>query len=173
VALWLWPLKDRILKVREGAAMRIAMNGERLRILLATAAACIISSGVSAQTQPSKAPAQSDQSPPPLIRSVDGAELFRAYCAPCHGLDAKGKGPAAVALKAPVPDLTTLAKRNRGNFPEVRVRKAITGEDAVAAHGSREMPIWGPVLHQIEADVDRGNVRLDNLVKYLRSIQAP
>ena len=46
------------------------------------------------------------------------------------------------------------------------------GEEVSASHGSREMPIWGPIFHQIESDVDRGNVRLENLVKYLESIQS-
>jgi hypothetical protein len=76
-------------------------------------------------------------------------------------------------LKAKVPDLTLLAKRNGGQFPEPRVRKVILGDDVVASHGSREMPIWGPIFHQIEEDVDRGNVRVENLVKYLESIQSP
>jgi mono/diheme cytochrome c family protein len=116
-------------------------------------------------------PAQ-DQELPPLIRSVEGPELFRAYCASCHGLDAKGHGPAAVALKAKPADLTVLARNNGGQFPSSRVRSTITGEEVLASHGSREMPIWGPIFHQIEADVDRGYVRLDNLVKYLESIQA-
>jgi hypothetical protein len=49
----------------------------------------------------------------------------------------------------------------------------ILGDDPVVAHGPREMPVWGPVFHQVEEDVDRGNVRIDNLVKYLASIQAP
>ena len=147
-------------------------------LLLVAAGASITATRSPAQTQsptPQTPPksAEAEQSLPSLIRSVEGPQLFRAYCASCHGPDAKGKGPAAPALKVPPPDLTLLAKRNRSNFPEVRVRKAITGEEALAAHGSREMPIWGPILHQIEADVDRGNVRLDNLVKYLRSIQAP
>jgi len=99
--------------------------------------------------------------------------LFRAYCASCHGADAKGKGPAAPALKARVPDLTLLAKRNGGKFPAARVRNMIMGDEVLAAHGSREMPVWGPIFHQIEWDVDRGNVRLENLVKYLQSIQSP
>jgi mono/diheme cytochrome c family protein len=107
-----------------------------------------------------------------LIRSVQGPDLFRAYCASCHGADAKGNGPAASALKTKVPDLTMLTKNNRGQFPSARVRKAIMGDDVVAAHGSREMPVWGPIFHQIERDVDRGYVRLDNLVKYLKSIQS-
>jgi mono/diheme cytochrome c family protein len=42
----------------------------------------------------------------------------------------------------------------------------------IASHGSREMPVWGPIFHQVEEDVDRGYVRLDNLVKYLQSIQS-
>ena len=109
---------------------------------------------------------------PPVIRSVKGPDLFRVYCASCHGVDAKGRGPAAPTLKPKVPDLTVLAKNNGGRFPEDRVRKAIMGDDVIAAHGSREMPIWGPVFHQIEEDVDRGPVRLTNLVQYLKSIQS-
>lgn len=97
--------------------------------------------------------------------------LFRAYCASCHGADAKGNGPAAAALKTKVPDLTILSKNNGGEFPSAHVRKMIMGDDVVATHGSREMPIWGPVFHQIEWDVDRGYLRLENLVKYLESIQ--
>lgn len=106
-----------------------------------------------------------------LIRPIEGPELFRAYCTPCHGLDAKGAGPAASALKAKVPDLTLLARNNRGQFPVAQVRQTIIGDNIVAAHGSREMPLWGPIFHQIESDMDWGNVRLENLVKYLESIQ--
>jgi len=64
-----------------------------------------------------------------------------------------------------------LATDNRGQFPLAAVRSAITGEKVMAAHGSREMSIWGPILHQIEADLDRGEVRVENLLKYLESIQ--
>jgi mono/diheme cytochrome c family protein len=102
---------------------------------------------------------------PPLIRSVEGPDLFRAYCTPCHG-----SGPCS-ALKAKVPDLTLLARNNRGQFPAARVREMIRGDKVVAAHGSREMPIWGPIFHQVEADMDWGNVRLSSLMEYLQSIQ--
>ncbi|MGB0034196.1 MAG: c-type cytochrome [Candidatus Acidiferrales bacterium] len=107
-----------------------------------------------------------------LIHSVEGPDLFRGYCASCHGSDAKGHGPAAESLKSKVPDLTLLAKNNAGKFPSAHVRIVITGEAVIASHGSREMPIWGPIFHQIEEDVDRGNVRVENLVKYLESIQS-
>jgi len=84
----------------------------------------------------------------------------------------KGDGPVAPALKATAPDLTAIAKNNGGKFPVARVRRIITGEGMVASHGSREMPVWGPIFSQVEADVDRGPVRLENLVKYLESIQS-
>ncbi len=123
--------------------------------------------------QPGQHPDQQyDQQYQTLIRSTQGADLFRAYCASCHGRDAKGHGPAAPALKATVPDLTVLAKSNGGEFPADRVRRIISGDHVIASHGSREMPVWGPIFHQIESDIDRGNARMDNLIKYLESIQA-
>ncbi len=109
--------------------------------------------------------------PEPLIYSVKGPELFRTYCATCHGLDGKGGGPMASSLKAKVPDLTDLAKRNQGQFPTQHVRQVIAGGQLPASHGSGEMPVWGPIFHQIENDQDLGNVRLENLVKHLQSIQ--
>jgi mono/diheme cytochrome c family protein len=112
------------------------------------------------------------QAPQGLIYSIKGPDLFRAYCASCHGLGGKGDGPAAPALKAKVPDLTVLARNNGGSFPLARVRKAISGDDVLLSHGSREMPIWGPIFHQVEEDRDFGAVRLENLVKYLGSIQS-
>ena len=78
----------------------------------------------------------------------------------------------APALKATVPDLTTMARDNSEEFPVARVRRIIMGDGMVASHGSREMPVWGPIFHQVGADVDQGYVRLDNLVKYLESIQS-
>ncbi len=124
-------------------------------------------SGARAQTEP-----VSEQQFRQLIHSVEGRDLFQAYCASCHGSDAKGHGPAAAALNTKVADLTVLAKRNNTLFPSDRVRNTIMGDDVLASHGSREMPIWGPIFHQVESDVDRGNVRLGNLMKYLESIQS-
>lgn len=106
-----------------------------------------------------------------LIYSLKGPDLFRAHCAPCHGSDGKGDGPIAPALKAKPANLTALAKNNQGKFPTERVNKFIAGDEVVVAHGTREMPVWGPIFHQIEEDQDFGNVRLQNLVKYLESIQ--
>ncbi len=106
-------------------------------------------------------------------RPVDGPGVFKNYCASCHGTDARGDGPVAKALKRDVPDLTVLAQRNSGAFPAIHVRNTITfgGDSLLASHGSKGMPIWGPVFHEIEFDQDLGNVRIENLVKYLESIQ--
>jgi mono/diheme cytochrome c family protein len=106
-----------------------------------------------------------------LIGSLKGVDLFRAYCAPCHGDDGKGNGPVAAALNAKPTDLTTIASRNGGVFPAQRISKIVAGDNLVMAHGSREMPIWGPIFHQVEWDKDLGNVRLQNVVKYVESIQ--
>jgi hypothetical protein len=70
-------------------------------------------------------------------------------------------------------DLTTLSKRNNGIFPSVRVVNAIKGRGGVAAHGSKEMPVWGPIFmtmeHQHEA---RAQLRVANLADYIKSMQA-
>jgi mono/diheme cytochrome c family protein len=115
---------------------------------------------------------QSQAESPRLIGSVEGPDLFRAYCASCHGADGKGNGPTAAALKTKPPDLTTISRRSGGKFPSQRVRDVIAGDNRLAAHGSREMPVWGPIFHQVERDRDWGYVRMESLTKYLESIQS-
>lgn len=134
---------------------------------------CALLGWTNARAQaPLKPQSAQDQQIVPLIPSVEGADLFRAYCASCHGAHGKGDGPIAQSLRVAPPDLTMLAKNNRGQFPLDHVRRTILGDEVVAAHGTRDMPIWGPVFHQIETDVDRGNVRVQNLISYLESIQS-
>lgn len=107
-----------------------------------------------------------------LLRIVDGPALFQAHCAVCHGKDGAGGGPAAPALRKQVPDLTHIAQRNGGVFPLEKVQQTIAGDVVPSpAHGSREMPIWGPVFSQIEWDQDLGHVRIYNLAKHLESLQ--
>lgn len=109
--------------------------------------------------------------PPAATSAADGAEMFRTYCAVCHGVDGKGKGPAVSALKAPPKDLTLLTRTSGGKFPELQVYNAIRGEVGVTAHGSKDMPIWGDVLRG-RGDTSVVNLRLRNLTKYIESIQA-
>ena len=102
---------------------------------------------------------------------ASGKEMYTQYCAACHAADAKGAGPAAAALKTAPTDLTTLAVKNGGKFPDTKVVRAIEGNDAVAAHGSRDMPVWGAIFHQTDTNDASVKLRLANLTAYLQSIQ--
>ncbi len=104
--------------------------------------------------------------------TVDGAKIFQYRCAVCHGMDGRGHGPDSVVLKHPVPDVTLISKRSGGQFPYERVREIIDGKErGLPAHGDREMPIWGPIFHEVESDQDWGEVRLDAITKHVESIQ--
>jgi len=72
-----------------------------------------------------------------------GKGEYDAACASCHGLSGKGSGPVASQLKPTVPDLTVLAKNNKGVFPFDRVYQVIDGRIEVKTHGTRDMPVWG------------------------------
>ena len=141
----------------------------RLRFLAICALGMFLVSaaGVAAQTKP-PAEKQYEQ----LIFSVRGPDLYHAHCAACHGPEGKGNGPVGAALKTKPADLTMLAKNNGGKFPTQRIQKFISGDDpSLLSHGTREMPVWGPIFHQVEEDQDFGKVRLQNLIKYLETIQ--
>ncbi len=104
--------------------------------------------------------------------AASGSEMYKSYCAVCHGTDGKGNGPAAAALKVPATDLTALAQKNSGKYPALKVAAVIRGEDQMAAHGSKEMPIWGNLFWNMsgghEAEVQQ---RVTNLNKYIESLQ--
>jgi mono/diheme cytochrome c family protein len=100
-----------------------------------------------------------------------GADLFREFCAVCHGADAKGNGPAAEALKAKPTDLTVISRQNGSKFPTLHVERIISGEDVVAAHGNRDMPTWGDMFKSISPDSTFGEMRVKALVDYLQKIQ--
>jgi mono/diheme cytochrome c family protein len=107
-----------------------------------------------------------------VINSLDGATLYGAYCAVCHGPTAKGDGPMSKMLVVKTPDLTRIAERHGGKFPRAQMDGIISGEIPYpGGHGTREMPIWGPIFSQVSWDMDLGRVRTDNLARYLESLQ--
>ncbi len=111
--------------------------------------------------------------PPSVVTSpVDAKASYDAYCAVCHGKAGKGDGPAAVALKKAPTDLTQLTKKNGGKFPDARLSQYISGQETVAAHGTRDMPVWGVIFHSIDAqDKIKDDLRVHNLVNYIQTLQ--
>jgi mono/diheme cytochrome c family protein len=104
--------------------------------------------------------------------AADGAELFKTFCASCHGLEATGNGPMAHVLRHAPPNLTLIAKKNGGTFPTARVNRIIAGWD-IESHGDREMPVWGDpfTLTRDGRLRDGAEARIAAIVRYLESIQ--
>jgi mono/diheme cytochrome c family protein len=94
---------------------------------------------------------------------AQGREAYMRYCASCHGIDAKGHGLVTPALRKKPADLTRISVRY-GKFPTAKIRSIITGETRLPTHGAKEMPVWGGILQDSV---------LDDLVRYLESIQRP
>jgi len=101
-----------------------------------------------------------------------GKATFRAYCASCHGENAKGEGPAAVALKIPPPDLTLLSRRNGGKYPEGYISAVLKFGKGLPSHGSEDMPIWGSSAKALDPARDpTGQQHVDDVVAYVGSLQ--
>jgi mono/diheme cytochrome c family protein len=120
------------------------------------------------------AAAASEPMPPDPEQLERGHALYRVYCETCHGKTGAGDGPTSRVLRVAPPDLTRLNRRNEGEFPRERVYRAIDGRDALAGHGSRQMPIWGLDLQEFGTDVHQEpeiRLRIEQLIDYLESIQ--
>ncbi len=116
--------------------------------------------------------AQIQKVPAKYTAPSSGKDMFESYCASCHGKDGTGNGPAASAMKKAVPDLTMLSKSHNGLFPAFQVMQVIRGDNMIAAHGSNDMPVWGPVFSRLsqqrEGEIQQ---RLHNLTTYIESLQ--
>ena len=108
----------------------------------------------------------------PITSPNSGKEMFMSYCAPCHGKDAKGDGPAAASLKQLPANLTQLAKLNKGKYPADEVTSVLRGQAKLIAHGDQEMPVWGPVFWRMsQGHEEIVQMRVANLNKYIESLQ--
>ena len=105
----------------------------------------------------------------------EGAALYMESCAACHGATGLGDGPVAASMNALVPDLRRIAERNGGVYPRAGVFAMIDGRAFAAAHGTREMPIWGAQFQAMEGEgpqAERDAVRrIEALVDFLERIQ--
>jgi mono/diheme cytochrome c family protein len=113
-------------------------------------------------------------SPSTMQQAVAGGELFRTYCAVCHGSGARGDGPLATSMTRKPADLTEIAKRNGGVFPSELVFRTIDGKKPVRGHGGPDMPVWGDAFARSRDGGSEEKVKqmIDSLVNYLESIQA-
>ena len=103
---------------------------------------------------------------------TSGKQMFTSYCAPCHGVDGKGHGPAAIALKAQPSDLTAFAKNNHGAFPDTHIVSILQFGAEIPSHGSHEMPVWGPILGKMNtANAQEKDLRITNLSRYIQTMQ--
>jgi mono/diheme cytochrome c family protein len=104
-----------------------------------------------------------------------GRRSFLRHCSACHGVDGTGGGPVAPVLRTPPSDLTRIATRRGGEFPDSEIAQWIDGRRQVTAHGPRDMPVWGRVFSRPVADGSTGEEvvrgQLWVLVEYLKSLQ--
>jgi mono/diheme cytochrome c family protein len=124
------------------------------------------------------------------VASVNGKDLFKAYCVYCHGDDGKGHGPEAAVLRVPPADLTTMAARNGGKLESGAVEDKINGwklvprtsKEASArveamntgkdAENVPVMPLFGPLFAKLyPQEVRDRQIRMANLIRYVRSLQ--
>jgi mono/diheme cytochrome c family protein len=89
---------------------------------------------------------------PIFARAQDAKDIGKAeyekYCADCHGISGKGNGPRAESLAQVPTDLTKIQRRNGGVFPSNKLLDIIDGREYVAAHGPRDMPVWGRLFKE-------------------------
>jgi len=108
--------------------------------------------------------------------SLSGQELYTKFCASCHGASATGDGPIAKSLKRKPADLTSIARRYGGAFPEKRIEEVVDGRVDVAAHGPSAMPVWGQEFtrdQEGKAGAERDSARvIHKIVEYVRSLQS-
>jgi mono/diheme cytochrome c family protein len=113
---------------------------------------------------------------PAAADATAGRRLYLQYCSACHGPGAQGDGVVSGFMRPKPPDLTQLAKRNKGTFPTVLVIDTIDGRSMPRAHGDSDMPVWGTILRADAAGADNPELNVHSVVTqitdYLRSIQA-
>lgn len=105
----------------------------------------------------------------------DGRVLYVRFCSSCHGLNADGRGPVAGVLQTPPANLRLLGARYGNPLPAAKIADFIDGRAAVAAHGDRDMPVWGERFNDMTAEGSQRERavkdRLAKIIGYLQSIQ--
>jgi len=135
-------------------------------VLCAATGTVLLGQQAGATSQPQKT---IEKKPITHSNPASGQQMFKDYCAACHGAGGKGDGPAADLLKTAPPDLTALAKNNGGKFPADHFVAALHFGTEGHAHGTIDMPVWGPLFSKENKDLTQ--LRISNLESYVESIQ--
>ncbi len=119
------------------------------------------------------APAMASAQEPGNKQTTPGGEVYRTYCAACHGTSARGDGPLAATMTRKPANLTEIARRNGGVFPSDLVFRTIDGRNKVRGHGGPDMPEWGDAFAKSSeaGDAERVTKVIQSLVEYLESLQ--
>lgn len=112
----------------------------------------------------------------PIHRTAanSGKQMYMSYCASCHGVDGKGNGPVAQELKQQPADLSILSRNNGGKFPTEHVTAILQFGTEASAHGTAEMPVWGPLFGRMDVNSPQPEMkalRISNLNRFLESLQ--
>ena len=103
---------------------------------------------------------------------ASGKQMYASYCAPCHGADGRGNGPIAPELKVPPADLTVLSRNNHGKFPDSHIVSVLQNGTELRAHGTEEMPVWGPIFGKMDVTNPQDKLlRISNVSRYLETLQ--
>lgn len=110
------------------------------------------------------------------LQVPSGFSLFSEHCAQCHGVDGTGNGPMAKILTVHPADLTSLSKKNGGEFPAARIADIIRYGGDIQGHGDHIMPLWGR-LFSSEGGAGKGGGAYSRravieLKNYIETIQA-
>ena len=158
-----WPHRPMLfVMIQEGATRSLGVL-----VLAGFAAAIAVCATAYGQEPPAEAALPATSTPPP-----NGRDLFIGHCAVCHGLDGRGQGPLAEAMKIVPADLTQIAAKHGGTFPDAKVSDVIRNGGAVLGHGSTAMLPWGLYFSERRKPAV-GKARIKALVAYLKSLQAP
>lgn len=139
-------------------------------LLLGVSGAILVAQGV-VGAQEKQGGKELKKVPITYSKPESGAQMYKDYCAACHGTEGRGDGPAVEFLKVAPPDLRTMAQRNSGKYPGDRVATTLRFGTGTRAHGTSDMPIWGPVFRSQDADKNVSEPRMHNLNAYIESLQ--
>ena len=146
---------------------KVPMVKSRLGVGLVGLCAFVVSMAANSAAQEKP----TNKTPAAPSAPASGAELFAQRCSICHGNDLKGNVPFLPPYRTP-PDLTTLARRHGGKFPNTYISNVLRNGVRIPAHGPAEMPVWATDFEATDKLDEAGvRLRIKMLTSYIKSLQ--